>query len=132
MHEIGLLLLIEQQRRAYEACNSQTISYIKVFEFIFFVLWVEKTRAKCSAKPTAGHFVKYITHCFSECAADCCISLFLFFFSFSRYSLFLCILYLSIFSFVFFRFTGESGLVPVRGAENKYIVMNKTQSHLEM
>lgn len=37
MHEIGLLLLTEQppkQRRAYEACQSQTISYLKVFEFI--------------------------------------------------------------------------------------------------
>lgn len=26
------------------------------------MLWDEKTRAKCPAKLTAGHFVKYITH----------------------------------------------------------------------
>lgn len=86
------------------------------------MLWDERTRAKCSAKLTAGHSLKYITHySVSVSVQQIVASISLIFFVLSLYSL----LHPLLIRLVLFRFTFEHVLVPVHGAETstKYIAV---------
>lgn len=89
------------------------------------MLWDENTRAKCPAKLTAGHFVKYITHYSVSVSVQQIVAsisfVFFFFFVLSLYSL----LHPLLICLVLIRFTFEHGLVPVHGAETstKYIAV---------
>lgn len=114
MHEIGLLLLIEQQRRACEMCHFQTISYYQgVWVHISCAVgWENKGKMFCQ---TYWRTLCKVHYTLFQWVCSRLLHLSLpFFFSLAILSFFAFFIYVFL---VLLRFTGESGLVPVRGAE---------------